>query len=154
MSPATSTRKRLDQALFDNGLTESREQAKRLIMAGKVDVNGQRARKPSDSIVPEDAIKIQEPERYVSRGGFKLEKALTEFPINTQDAIAAFLARGGSIDRAPMGASSGFTSRELRKAAQGDCAPLTGAFETDSQIQIRAENEQQAALERASYYAS
>ncbi len=68
---------------------------------------------------------------------------------STQDAIAAFLARGGSIDRAPMGASSGFTSRELRKAAQGDSAPLAGAYrnETDEQIRIRAENEQQAALE-------
>ena len=100
MSPATSTRKRLDQALFDNGLTESREQAKRLIMAGKVNVNGQRAHKPSDSIVPEDAIKVQEPERYVSRGGFKLEKALTEFPINTQGAIAVDLgaSTGGFTD--------------------------------------------------------
>ena len=76
MSPAASTRKRLDQALFDNGLTESREQAKRLIMAGKVNVNGQRARKPSDAIVPEDKLEVQEPEKYVSRGGFKLEKAI------------------------------------------------------------------------------
>ena len=43
MPPATSTSTRLDQAMFDNNLVESREKAKRLIMAGKVDVNGQRA---------------------------------------------------------------------------------------------------------------
>ena len=100
MSPATSTRKRLDQALFDDGLTESREQAKRLIMAGKVNVNGQRARKPSDSILPKDTLEVQEPEKYVSRGGFKLEKALSEFPINTQGAIAVDLgaSTGGFTD--------------------------------------------------------
>ena len=100
MSPATSTRKRLDQALFDNGLTESREQAKRLIMAGKVNVNGQRAHKPSDSILPKDVLEVQEPEKYVSRGGFKLEKALSEFPISTQGAIAVDLgaSTGGFTD--------------------------------------------------------
>jgi len=100
MSPTTSTRKRLDQALFDDGLTSSRERAKRLIMAGKVNVNGQRARKPSDSILPEDTLEVQEPEKYVSRGGFKLEKALSEFPINTQSAIAVDLgaSTGGFTD--------------------------------------------------------
>ena len=45
MSPAASTRKRLDQAMFDDQLTESREKAKRLIMAGKVRER-QVARKP------------------------------------------------------------------------------------------------------------
>jgi 23S rRNA (cytidine1920-2'-O)/16S rRNA (cytidine1409-2'-O)-methyltransferase len=100
MSPAASTRKRLDQVLFDNGLTESREQAKRLIMAGKVNVNGQRARKPSDAIVPEDTLEVQEPEKYVSRGGFKLEKALANFPVSTQGAIAVDLgaSTGGFTD--------------------------------------------------------
>ena len=100
MSPATSTRKRLDQALFDDGLTESREQAKRLIMAGKVNVNGQRARKPSDSILPKDTLEVQEPEKYVSRGGGKLEKALADFPINAQGAIAVDLgaSTGGFTD--------------------------------------------------------
>ena len=68
MSPATSTRKRLDQAMFDNKLVESREKAKRLIMAGKVRINDQLARKPSDQVKPEDRIEVQEPEKYVSRG--------------------------------------------------------------------------------------
>jgi len=100
MSPATSTRKRLDQALFDDGLTVSREQAKRLIMAGKVRINDQLARKPSDSVLPEDTLEIEEPEKYVSRGGFKLEKALEEFPIDVKDAITVDLgaSTGGFTD--------------------------------------------------------
>ena len=73
MSPAASTRKRLDQAMFDDQLTESRENAKRLIMAGKVRVNDQVARKPSDQVEPEARFELEEPEKYVSRGGFKLE---------------------------------------------------------------------------------
>ena len=62
--------------MFDDQLTESREKAKRLIMAGKVRVNDQVARKPSDQVKPEDRIEVEEPEKFVSRGGFKLEKAL------------------------------------------------------------------------------
>ena len=100
MSPAASTRKRLDQALFDLQLTESREQAKRLIMAGKVKINDQRARKPSDSVQPEDRLEIEEPEKYVSRGGFKLEKALDEFSINIEGKTAVDLgaSTGGFTD--------------------------------------------------------
>ena len=64
MSPAASTRKRLDQAMFDDQLTESREKAKRLIMAGKVRVNDQVARKPSDQVKPEDRIEVEEPEGF------------------------------------------------------------------------------------------
>ena len=100
MSPAASTRKRLDQAMFDDGLTESREKAKRLIMAGKVRVNDQVARKPSDSVLPEDRIEVEEPEKYVSRGGFKLEGALERFPISIEDKVAVDLgaSTGGFTD--------------------------------------------------------
>ncbi len=47
---------RLDQALVVRGLCESRERAKRAIMAGQVKVNQQTARKPSDSIQPQDQL--------------------------------------------------------------------------------------------------
>ena len=108
MSPAASTRKRLDQAMFDNQLTESREKAKRLIMAGKVRVNDQVARKPSDQVKPEDRIEVEEPEKYVSRGGFKLEKALESFPIEIKGTVA--------ID---LGASTGgFTDCLLQNGAE------------------------------------
>ena len=108
MSPAASTRKRLDQAMFDDQLTESREKAKRLIMAGKVRVNDQLARKPSDQVKPEDRIEVEEPEKFVSRGGFKLEKALETFPIEIKGTVA--------ID---LGASTGgFTDCLLQNGAE------------------------------------
>jgi 23S rRNA (cytidine1920-2'-O)/16S rRNA (cytidine1409-2'-O)-methyltransferase len=70
---------RLDQALVERGLCESRERAKRLILAGQVRVNGQSARKPSDSVKPADDLCVETPEKFVSRGGHKLEHALEQF---------------------------------------------------------------------------
>ena len=76
-------KKRLDQLVFERGLTESRERAKTTIMAGKVFVNGQRSDKPGTP-VPEDAkIEIHgETMPFVSRGGYKLDKALKVFPVD------------------------------------------------------------------------
>ena len=76
-------KKRLDQLVFERGLTESRERAKTTIMAGQVFVNGQRADKPGTP-VPEDAkIEIHgETMPFVSRGGYKLDKALKVFPVD------------------------------------------------------------------------
>jgi len=50
-------------------------------MAGQVNINGQPARKPSDAVQPADALALTAPEKYVSRGGFKLEHALKEFAV-------------------------------------------------------------------------
>lgn len=76
-------KKRLDQLVFERGLTESRERAKTTIMAGQVFVNGQRSDKPGTP-VPEDAkIEIHgETMPFVSRGGYKLDKALKVFPVD------------------------------------------------------------------------
>jgi 23S rRNA (cytidine1920-2'-O)/16S rRNA (cytidine1409-2'-O)-methyltransferase len=90
----------LDQSLVDRGLFPSREKAKRAIMAGQVRVNGQPARKPSDSVLSTDELTVTEAERYVSRGGHKLEHALTHFPIEVRDLTAADLgaSTGGFTD--------------------------------------------------------
>ena len=80
-TPSTTKRQRLDLALVARGLCESREQAKRYIMAGQVDVNAQRAAKPSDLVDAGDELTLREPEKYVSRGGFKLEHALAHFDV-------------------------------------------------------------------------
>src|SRR6266404_1877080 len=56
---------RLDQALVERGLAESREKAKRAILAGQVRVNGQVARKPSDSVRPEDQLSVTAAEKFV-----------------------------------------------------------------------------------------
>ena len=79
---------RLDQLVFDRGLTPSRERAKTSIMAGNVFLNGQRSDKPGTA-VPEDAqIELKEDTlAYVSRGGLKLEKALKIFNFDPSDAI-------------------------------------------------------------------
>ena len=64
---------RLDQLIFDRGLTESRERAKTTIMSGLVFVNGQRVDKPGTAVDPEAAIEIHgEAIPFVSRGGSSL----------------------------------------------------------------------------------
>ena len=74
---------RLDQLVFDLGLTESRERAKTTIMSGLVYVNGQKADKPGMQVAPDVSVEVRGSALpYVSRGGFKLEKALQVFPID------------------------------------------------------------------------
>ena len=70
---------RLDQVLVERGLCDSREKAKRAVMAGQVLVNGQPVRKPSDSIKDADELTLAIAEKFVSRGGHKLEHALQHF---------------------------------------------------------------------------
>lgn len=79
---------RLDQLVFDLGLTESREKAKTTIMSGLVFVNGQREDKPGMQVAPDASVEVKGSALpYVSRGGFKLEKALKVFPINPAGKI-------------------------------------------------------------------
>lgn len=76
---------RLDQLVFDLGLCESRERAKTTIMSGLVFVNGQRADKPGMQVAADAKVEVKgEALPYVSRGGFKLEKALNVFPIDPE----------------------------------------------------------------------
>ncbi len=79
---------RIDLFLVEHGLAESREQAKRLILAGAVTVNGDTRIKPGQRVPPDAKIVVQEPQRYVSRGGFKLEKALSIFEVDVQNRVA------------------------------------------------------------------
>lgn len=79
---------RLDQLVFDLGLTESREKAKTTIMSGLVFVDGQRADKPGMQVAPDASVEVKGSALpYVSRGGFKLEKALKVFPIEPTGKI-------------------------------------------------------------------
>ena len=77
---------RLDALIVKNGLTQSRERAKALIMAGQVYIDNQKCDK-AGQMVDEDTAKPEirgETLKYVSRGGLKLEKAMTEFPITLE----------------------------------------------------------------------
>jgi 23S rRNA (cytidine1920-2'-O)/16S rRNA (cytidine1409-2'-O)-methyltransferase len=90
--PGKSTDKivklRLDRLLVERGLVESRERGQAMIIAGQVLVNGQKKDK-AGSLVPADAdIRILgEKMPYVSRGGLKLEMALSEFKIDVSGRI-------------------------------------------------------------------
>jgi len=80
--------KRLDTALVERGLCPSREKAKRAIMAGLVRINQQTARKPGDGVRESDELSLVAGERYVSRGGHKLEHALRHFHLEVQGQVA------------------------------------------------------------------
>ncbi len=91
---------RLDQALVERGICDSRERAKRAVMAGQVLINGHPARKASDSVRPEDNLTLATPEKFVSRGGHKLEHALQYFQLTVtgQTAIDLGASTGGFTD--------------------------------------------------------
>ena len=91
---------RLDQELVERGLCDSREKAKRAVMAGAVRVNGQSARKPSDAVKPQDTLTLEVAEKFVSRGGHKLEHALTHFQLDVAGLTAVDLgaSTGGFTD--------------------------------------------------------
>jgi 23S rRNA (cytidine1920-2'-O)/16S rRNA (cytidine1409-2'-O)-methyltransferase len=91
---------RVDQALVERGLCESREKAKRAVMAGQVLVNGQPAHKPSDTVATNDELTLTAFEKFVSRGGRKLEHALQHFQLDVtgQTAVDLGASTGGFTD--------------------------------------------------------
>jgi 23S rRNA (cytidine1920-2'-O)/16S rRNA (cytidine1409-2'-O)-methyltransferase len=93
-------RPRLDQALVQRGFFASREKARRAILAGQVRVSGRLARKSSETVRPEDQFVLAAPDRYVSRGGDKLEHGLRHFQVEVQGATAIDLgaSTGGFTD--------------------------------------------------------
>lgn len=96
-----SEKKRLDQAVFEEGHTESREKAKALIMAGQVYVNGQKESKAGFSVKPEDKIEVRGSKLpYVSRGGLKLEKAMAlwNLPLTEKVCMDIGASTGGFTD--------------------------------------------------------
>lgn len=101
-------KERLDVLLVNNGLAESREKAKRTIMAGLVTVDGRLEDKPGSTFDVESEIVVKGQEcPYVSRGGFKLEKAIKEFGITPLNCYCM-----------DMGASTGgFTDCMLQNGA-------------------------------------
>lgn len=95
-------KERLDVILTTQGLAESREKAKRLIMAGQVFVNSQREDKPGSTFETEGLkLEVKGNELpYVSRGGLKLERALKIWPIGLKDAVCLDIgsSTGGFTD--------------------------------------------------------
>lgn len=99
--------KRADQLVFDAGLTESREQAKRFIMAGKIyiifpnsDKLRQRIDKPGQSLPVSSIFELDGIEKYVSRGAYKLLTALDFIKLEVKDFVVldAGASTGGFSD--------------------------------------------------------
>ena len=94
-------KKRLDCLLFDRGLAESREKAKAMIMMGNIYVDNQKSDKPGTMLPIDTKIEIRgETMPYVSRGGLKLEKAMSVFPVQLKDKITMDIgaSTGGFTD--------------------------------------------------------
>ena len=79
---------RLDVLMVERGLAESREKAKAIIMSGNVFVDGQREDKAGASFPEKAVIEVKgSPLKYVSRGGLKLEKAMSHFDVELHDKV-------------------------------------------------------------------
>lgn len=94
-------KKRLDVLVFEKGFAESREKAKAIIMSGIVYVNNQKADKPGVSYDENLVVEVRgDSLKYVSRGGYKLEKAMNSFPITLNDKVTMDIgaSTGGFTD--------------------------------------------------------
>lgn len=94
-------KQRLDQLVYELGYAESRERAKTLVMSGQVFVNGQRADKPGTPVAPDAKVELHGSALpFVSRGGYKLDKALKVFPVDPagKTCIDCGASTGGFTD--------------------------------------------------------
>lgn len=93
-------KQRLDVLVAQLGLSDSREQAQRLILAGEVSVKGQVITKPGTKVDDTLPITVKNKPRYVSRGGLKLEGALKTFPVKAEGKICLDIgsSTGGFTD--------------------------------------------------------
>lgn len=92
---------RLDQYLCQNGLVQSRERAKALIMSGIVFINGQKADKAGEPVPEGAVVEVRGHDiGYVSRGGLKLEKAMQVFPMHPDGKVCMDIgaSTGGFTD--------------------------------------------------------
>ncbi|MFM7676507.1 MAG: TlyA family RNA methyltransferase [Synechococcus sp.] len=100
-------RQRLDQELLQRGLAASRQQAQQLIRAGRVRSGHQVLDKPGVAVKADQPLAVEQPPRFVSRGGEKLAGALEQLPI----AVAGRICLDGGIS------TGGFTDCLLQKGA-------------------------------------
>ncbi|MBR2028925.1 MAG: TlyA family RNA methyltransferase [Oscillospiraceae bacterium] len=92
---------RLDQYVFEEGYTESRQRAQALIMAGIVFVNNQKVDKAGYMVKDTDKVEVRGKDlKYVSRGGYKLEKAIELYSLDLKDRVCMDIgaSTGGFTD--------------------------------------------------------
>lgn len=126
---AEMEKQRADVALYSRGLAPSRERARALIEAGLVYASGAQVKKAAQQVSAEDALEVRgEVCPYVSRGGFKLEKALHSFHMDVRGRVC--------ID---VGASTGgFTDVLLQNGAAKVYAVDVGTAQLDPRIEADA----------------
>ena len=84
-----SDKKRVDVALVERGLAQSREKAQALVMSGVVYIGENKVDKASAQVMPEDELIVRQTGTgYVSRGALKLEKGLAVFGVEAKDRVA------------------------------------------------------------------
>jgi 23S rRNA (cytidine1920-2'-O)/16S rRNA (cytidine1409-2'-O)-methyltransferase len=95
-----AAKQRLDQLLVARGFFESREKAQRAIMAGTVSIGEQLADKPGARVAEDVVLTVKAAEKYVGRGGLKMEAALANFGVDPQGAICLDIgaSTGGFTD--------------------------------------------------------
>lgn len=96
----SANRQRLDTLVAERGLVESREQARRLILAGEVFVNGHTATKPGNAVPSDAEVTLKASPRFVSRGGEKLDAAFAAFnpSVTGMDCLDVGASTGGFTD--------------------------------------------------------
>lgn len=115
---------RLDQLLFERGLFASREQARRAVMAGAVEVAGRRIDKPGTAVPADAPLAVAAGEPFVSRAGRKLDGALDEFALDPAGRVC--------LD---VGASTGgFTDCLLKRGAARVYAIDVGYGQLDERL--------------------
>jgi 23S rRNA (cytidine1920-2'-O)/16S rRNA (cytidine1409-2'-O)-methyltransferase len=117
-------RQRLDTAVVERGLAQSREKARALILAGDVLVGGQPELRAAALVAGDAVIEVVQPARFVSRGGEKLEHALSRFGIDVAGLVV--LDAGAS--------TGGFTDCLLQRAAARVYAVDVGHGQLDQRL--------------------
>ncbi len=117
-------KQRLDVALTERGIAPSREKARAFILAGDVSVDGQTETRASALVSPDASVALAQPARFVSRGGEKLDHALTTFAIDVAGRVAM-----------DVGASTGgFTDCLLQRGAAHVYAIDVGYGQLDQRL--------------------
>ena len=124
-----SDKVRVDVAMVQRGLADSREKAQALIMSGNVYIRQVKVLKPSEKLTDTDELIVKAPAHpYVGRGALKLEKALSAFHVDVKDIVALDIGA----------ATGGFTDVLLQNGAKHVFAVDVGYGQLDWKIPQRS----------------
>lgn len=145
------TKLRLDELLVARGLAETRSQAKALIMSGRVRRGTERLEKPGKEFPTDTEITIDQPPRFVSRGGEKLAGAIERFALDLRGAhvLDVGASTGGFTDCALQAGATDVVCVDVGRAQLH--AKLRGDPRVTNIEQINARHLRAADLPRAEY---